>query len=61
MISASCTDDLEQWIEDGVVFKFWGDNLDKLQRVHDLRSDHVGEMLYTHVQHDRRSKPYSRT
>ena len=37
---------IEQWIEDGVVFKFWGDNLDKLQRVRHLRSDHVGEMLH---------------
>ena len=37
---------VEQWIKDGVVFKFWGDNLDKLKRVHDLHSDHQGEMLH---------------
>ena len=37
---------IEQWIKDGEVLKFWGDNLDKLKRVHDLRSDHQGEMLH---------------
>ena len=37
---------IKQWIKDGVVFKFWGDNLDKQQRVRDLRSDHQGDMLH---------------
>ena len=29
-----------------MVFKFWGDNIDKQQRVRDLRSDHQGDMLH---------------
>ena len=37
---------IEQWIKEGVVLKFWGDNLDKLKRVRDLRSDHLGEMMH---------------
>ena len=37
---------LEKWIEEGVVFKFWGDNVDKKRRVRDLRSDHKGTMLH---------------
>ena len=37
---------IKQWIQDGVVFKFWGDNVDKQRRVRDLRSDHMGEMLH---------------
>ena len=37
---------LKQWISDGVVFKFWGDNLDKQQHVRDPRSDHQNEMLH---------------
>ena len=36
---------LKKWIEDGVVFKFWGDNVDKTRKVHDLRSDNQGKML----------------
>ena len=35
---------IQQWIEEGAVFKFWGDNIDKKQYVRDLRSDHQGEM-----------------
>lgn len=37
---------IQQWLRDGVVFKFWGDNVDKQQRVRDLRSDHQGKMLH---------------
>lgn len=37
---------LQEWIEDGEVFKFWGDNVDKKQNVRDLRSDHQGEMIH---------------
>lgn len=37
---------LREWIQDGVVFKVWGDNVDKKQHVRDLRSDHQGEMLH---------------
>jgi len=37
---------VQQWIREGAVFKFWGDNLDKKQRVRDLRSDHQGDMLH---------------
>ena len=37
---------IQQWISDGVVFKFWGDNLDKQQYVRDLRLDHQNEMLH---------------
>ena len=29
-----------------MVFEFWGDNLDELKHVRDLRSDHQGEMLH---------------
>ena len=38
---------IKQWmIQDGVVFKFWEDNVDKQRRVRDLRSDYMGEMLH---------------
>ena len=37
---------IQQWIEEGAVFKFWGDNIDKKQYVRDLRSDHQGDMLH---------------
>ena len=37
---------IRQWIQDGAVFKFWGDNVDKQQHVRDLRSDHQGKMLH---------------
>ena len=45
-ISKLHTVPIHQWIKDGAVFKFWGDNVDKQQRVRDLRSDHQGEMLH---------------
>ena len=37
---------LQQWIADGVIFKFWGDNVDHKRKVRDVRSDHQGEMLH---------------
>ena len=37
---------LKQWIQDGQVLKFWGDNVDKKRKVRDLRSDHQGKMLH---------------
>ena len=37
---------VDKWIKEGVVLKFWGDNLDKQQHVRDLRSDNQGEMLH---------------
>lgn len=37
---------VKRWVNEGTVFKFWGDNVDKQQRVRDLRSDHQGNMLH---------------
>ena len=37
---------LEEWIREGVVFKFWGDNVDKQRKVRDLRADNSGKMLH---------------
>ena len=37
---------LEKWIEEGVVFKFWGDNVDKQMKVRDLRSDNCGQPVH---------------
>lgn len=37
---------IQKWIQDGTVFKFWGDNVDRQRRVRDLRSDHQGDMLH---------------
>ena len=37
---------LEKWIEEGVVFKFWGDNVDKQRKVRDLRSDNCGQLVH---------------
>lgn len=37
---------LKKWLEEGVVFKFWGDNVDKKRHVRDLRSDNMGEMMH---------------
>ena len=37
---------LQQWISEGVVFKFVGDNVDKQRRVRDYRSEHQGELLH---------------
>ena len=37
---------LQQWIADGVQFKFVGDNLDKKRGVRDIRTDHQSEMQH---------------
>ena len=37
---------IQLWINDGAVFKFWGDNVDKQLHVRDLRSDYQGQMLH---------------
>lgn len=37
---------LQQWIADGVTFKFIGDNVDKKRGVRDARSDHSGQMIH---------------
>ena len=34
------------WIEEGIIFKFWGDNVDKQVNVRDQRFDHKGELLH---------------
>ena len=45
-ISSMHTIPLAKWIADGEVVKFWGDNVDKKQKAHDVRSDHHGEMVH---------------
>ena len=45
-LSQTHTVPLQKWIDEGVVFKFWGDNVDKQLKVRDLRSDHKGEMVH---------------
>ena len=45
-ISKDHTLPLQKWIEDGVIFKFWSDNVDKKRKVRDIRSDHQGDMLH---------------
>ena len=37
---------IQKWINEGALFKFWGDNVDKKRHVRDLRTDHQGEMLH---------------
>lgn len=37
---------LQKWIEEGVVFKFWGDNVDTQINVRDPRSDNQGKMIH---------------
>jgi len=37
---------LQQWIKDDVIFKFWGDNVDKKRGVRDVRSDNQATMLH---------------
>ena len=37
---------LEKWIEEGVVFKFWADNVDQQMKVRDLRSDNCGQLVH---------------
>ncbi len=45
-LSLSHTVPLKKWLEEGAVFKFWGDNVDKQRKVRDLRSDNKGEMVH---------------
>jgi len=40
------TTPLSQRIPDDVLFKFWGDNVDFKEGVHDVRSDHHGQLLH---------------
>ena len=37
---------LQQWIKEDAVFKFWGNNVDKKRKVHDLRSDNSGKLVH---------------
>ena len=37
---------LQQWIAEGVPFKFVGNNVDKTKRVRDIRSDHRAELQH---------------
>jgi len=37
---------LQQWIKDDVIFKFWGDNVDKKRNVRDVRSGNQATMLH---------------
>ena len=37
---------LEQWIAEGSIFKFIGDNVDKKMGVRDVRIDNQGDMLH---------------
>ena len=45
-LSRTHTVPLDEWIKDGAVFKFWGDNVDKNVHVRDLRSDNQGSMVH---------------
>ena len=45
-ISKDHTPPLQQWIADDIIFKFWGDNVDKKKKVRDVRSNHQGDMLH---------------
>ena len=45
-ISKDHTLPLQQWIAEDIAFKFWGDNVDKKRRVHDVCSNHQGDMLH---------------
>ena len=45
-LSKKHTVPLQKWIKDGKVVNFWGDNVDKKQRVRDYRSDHHGTMIH---------------
>lgn len=45
-LSLGHTIPLEKWLEDGVIIKFWGDNVDTQRKVRDLRSDNKGELVH---------------
>ena len=40
---------LQQWIAEGVTFKFVGDNVDKRKEVQDIRVDHQSETKLQHL------------
>ena len=44
-ISKDHTLPLQQWIAEDIIFKLWGDNVDKKRKVRDIRSNHQGDML----------------
>lgn len=48
-ISKLHTVPIEKCIQEGTIFKFWGDNIDKQRHVRDLQSDHQGEMLHMFI------------
>ena len=37
---------MAQWISEDVIFKFWGDNVDKKRGVKDVRSDHQKSLVH---------------
>lgn len=37
---------LQQWIAEGVTFKFVGDNVDKMKGVRDIRVEHRAELQH---------------
>ena len=37
---------ISKWIENGEVIKFWDDNVDRKQRVRDMRADNQGKMMH---------------
>lgn len=45
-ISKLHTTPLQQWILDGVLVKFWGDNVDTKKGVRDPRCDHHGSLVH---------------
>lgn len=45
-ISKLHTQPLTRWIAEDVIFKYWGDNVDKKKGVRDVRSDHQAELLH---------------
>lgn len=45
-LSETHTVPLLRWIKEGVVIKFWGDNVDTQQKVRDERSDNSARMLH---------------
>ena len=32
---------IQEWIKDDIIFKFWGDDVDKKQQVCDVQLDHL--------------------
>ena len=37
---------VQKWIQEGTIFKLWGDNVDKQTKVRDYRSDHQGQFIH---------------